>query len=61
MCCIGNISARLDLVIGSCTCLPLLPLGGSGLMDPCEKTDAAESLTPQQRADITFSAQVCRY
>lgn len=38
----------------------LLP-GGPGLLDPCEKdpTDAAASLTPQQREDITASAQVC--
>jgi len=34
--------------------------GGPGLMDPCEKEpiDAVASLTPQQREDITNSAQV---
>lgn len=37
----------------------LLP-GGPGLLDPCEKdpVDAAAYLTPQQREDITASAQV---
>ena len=37
----------------------LLP-GGAGLLDPCERepTDAAESLTNQEREDITASAQV---
>jgi len=37
----------------------LLP-GGPGLLDPCEKesTDAAGSLSQQQREDITASAQV---
>jgi len=36
----------------------LLP-GGPGLMDPCEKdpTDATSILTPQEREDITSSAQ----
>jgi len=36
----------------------LLP-GGPGLFDPCEKepTDATAHLTPQQREDITASAQ----
>ncbi len=36
-------------------------LGGPGLYDPCEKepTDAASSLTNQEREDITASAQVC--
>ncbi|XP_039291688.1 zinc finger RNA-binding protein [Nilaparvata lugens] len=36
-----------------------LLLSGPGLMDPCEKepTDAIQSLTPQQREDITASAQ----
>ncbi|KAF4528209.1 hypothetical protein B566_EDAN016829 [Ephemera danica] len=36
----------------------LLP-GGPGLLDPCEKepTDAAGKLTPQEREDITASAQ----
>ena len=39
----------------------LLP-GGPGLYDPCEKepTDAASSLTAQEREDITASAQVCK-
>lgn len=38
----------------------LLP-GGPGLLDPCEKdpADAAAALTPQEREDITASAQVC--
>jgi len=33
---------------------------GAGLLDPCEKDmiDAAESLTNQQREDITSVAQV---
>ncbi|XP_071745567.1 zinc finger RNA-binding protein-like [Lepeophtheirus salmonis] len=33
--------------------------GGSGLKDPCEKedTDVSEYLTPQQREDLTHSAQ----
>lgn len=37
----------------------LLP-GGPGLYDPCEKEahDAAASLAPQEREDITASAQV---
>lgn len=37
----------------------LLP-GGPGLLDPCEKepTDAAGKLSPQEREDITASAQV---
>lgn len=37
----------------------LLP-NGPGLLDPCEKepVDAAGSLTPQQREDLTASAQV---
>ncbi|XP_012878077.1 PREDICTED: zinc finger RNA-binding protein 2 [Dipodomys ordii] len=36
----------------------LLP-GGPGIQDPCEKdqTDALESMTPQQREDVTASAQ----
>lgn len=35
-------------------------LDGPGLMDPCEKNivDALSYLTPQQREDITASAQV---
>ena len=38
----------------------LLP-AGPGLYDPCEKdpSDAAASLTNQEREDITASAQVC--
>jgi hypothetical protein len=38
----------------------LLP-GGPGLLDPCEKdpADAAGNMLPQQREDITASAQVC--
>jgi zinc finger RNA-binding protein len=38
----------------------LLP-GGPGLLDPCEKdpSDAAGNMLPQQREDITASAQVC--
>jgi DZF domain len=34
--------------------------GGPGLVDPCEKEtcDAVSFLTPQQREDITASAQV---
>ena len=37
----------------------LLP-GGPGLLDPCEKdpADAAGNMLPQQREDITASAQV---
>jgi zinc finger RNA-binding protein len=37
----------------------LLP-GGPGLLDPCEKdpSDAAGNMLPQQREDITASAQV---
>ena len=37
------------------------PPGGNGLLDPCEKgkVDAAGSLTAQDRANITLSAQVC--
>lgn len=33
---------------------------GPGILDPCEKepVDAAANLTPQQREDITASAQV---
>lgn len=38
----------------------LLCKDGPGLKDPCEKeaVDATECLTPQQREDITQSAQV---
>ena len=34
--------------------------GAPGLMDPCEKdkVDASHLLSPQQREDLTFSAQV---
>uniref|UniRef100_A0A1B6DDM7 DZF domain-containing protein n=2 Tax=Clastoptera arizonana TaxID=38151 RepID=A0A1B6DDM7_9HEMI len=37
----------------------ILLTGGPGLLDPCEKepTDATTGLTPQQREDITASAQ----
>lgn len=40
----------------------LLPQG-PGLLDPCEKepVDASACLTPQQREDLTASAQVNNY
>jgi len=33
---------------------------GVGILDPCEKEniDVADNLTPQQREDLTFAAQV---
>ena len=51
---------------GMIACIPsssscsILVLGGSGLLNPCEKggMDAAGSLTAQERVDITVSAQV---
>ena len=38
-------------------------IGYPGLLDPCEngQVDVASSLTAQQRADITLSAQVFVY
>lgn len=43
-----------------CVASGLFLPGGPGLCDPCEKdpVDAAGSLTAQERANITLSAQV---
>lgn len=40
----------------------IISLGGTSLLDPCEKetVDAASSLTPQERVNLTLSAQVWR-
>ena len=52
-------SVALQRVFEAIACGLLLP-GGAGLMDPCERdaTDAAASLSSQEREDITASAQV---
>lgn len=52
---------------GTCPCalcapvsLSLPPVGGAGLLDPCEKgtMDAAALMAAQERANISLSAQV---
>lgn len=55
----GDVFRRIMECVGSGLFLP----GGPGLFDPCEKdpVDAAGSLTAQERANITLSAQVCPY
>jgi len=55
-------SGALQRVFEAIACGALLP-GGPGILDPCERTptDAAESLTSQEREDITASAQVVAY
>lgn len=55
--CLGSFPTRFGPAVPNE--VVILLLGGCGLMDPCENVDAAESLTPQQRADITSAAQVC--
>lgn len=57
----------MQIVFTSCSSLidgnlSLLLPGGTGLLDPCEKgkVDAASSLSAQERANITLSAQVQR-
>jgi zinc finger RNA-binding protein len=47
--------------IFECIASGILLQGGSGLFDPCEKdpVDAVQNITPQQREDITLSAQLC--
>lgn len=56
----GDVFRRVMETVASGLFLP----GGPGLCDPCEKgaVDAATSLTAQERANITLSAQVsCVY
>jgi hypothetical protein len=57
-CCVFLYRRALEMV-----CAGLLLPGGPGLRDPCEreKVDALAPLTPQQREDLTFSAQVRSY
>lgn len=51
----GDVFRRVMECVASGIFLP----GGSGLLDPCEKgrVDASSSLTAQERANITLSAQ----
>ena len=62
--CLGNEDFTDNLVIHIysrhiCNSSVYVFLGGPGLCDPCEKepTDAAATLTNQEREDITASAQ----
>ena len=52
-------AAQLLRRVFECIAAGILLPGGPGIMDPCEKTptDAAASLSEQQREDITASAQ----